>query len=103
MMPIDRSPAYVVRDLMMKAGKDVGDASLRIMALVEHPDDKLEIATAALAVVMSHAGVMAAIAMPGLRPEQAIDAMLQAILPIVHKTIDREYSAILKAIGGSHA
>ena len=102
-MATERSPAYVVHNLMAKVADDVGGALMRTMALVEHPDDKLDIATAALAYVLSHASVTSAIAMPDLQPSQAAEAMLQGLLPTIHKTIDREYSAILKAIGGSHA
>lgn len=102
-MATERSPAYVVRDLMMKVGDDVGAASLRTLALVPHPDDKLEIATAALAVTMSHAAVWAAIAMPGLPPRHAVEAMIKALLPTIHNAVDKEYSAIIQAIGGHNA
>jgi len=96
---MERTPDYIVRDLMNKAADDVGAALIRTIALVEHREDKATIAAAAMSRIMIYAGIGVAMSMPGVTPGNAIRSLLSGLLPTIDMVAEREFAKAIKALG----
>lgn len=78
---MDRLPPHIKRDLMRKAAADVFDAAKRTMQLVDHREDRHDIAISCAAMSWGIA-IGAVMATRGCSPEAAAESLLAILNPI---------------------